>query len=299
MGFKDTERLSIVEKINDACREIWDSTDLMESTDEKIFDINVDSQTVTLPHFCENIRKMRYFDGRQTINIDDQRNRYNDSPSNELWPFKCRLKKRSPLVRDIDNFTRLKFTLALAESSDFTISISGQTTNSSKSNEVINVPAGTLTFESAFDYVNVTNIVKSRVTTYDILVSDGNDTQLSFIPNNLLLCKYIVIQLIDQVDTTNYASFSSVEAHYKLKYEPMYNDYDEFAFGDKYDMAVVWKFLEQNKNSYIEAAAAQVKCSQVINQIRENEEVGIKRKINFSKQPLFNLPYNTYGLRRS
>jgi hypothetical protein len=298
IGFKDTERASIVAKINDAAREIWDSTDLAESLDEIIVDINVDSQLITLPHFCENIRGMRYYDSRVSISLNDSQNRYNRDSGNETWTLRWRIKHRSPLIRDIDNFTRLSFTLAQAESDDFNISISGQSTNSAKSNEVVTIAAGQLTAESVYDYLKVDNIVKSSVTKFDVLITGGDGTNLSVIPNYLKYCKYIVLQIQDAINTNLLQQYSSIEVLYKKQFEPLQNDYDEFAFGNKYDMAIIWKFLEQNKNTVTDAAAAQAKCTQVLDQVRENEEVGIKKKINFAPQPLFQLPYNLYGFRR-
>jgi len=57
-------------------------------------------------------------------------------------------------------------------------------------------------------------------------------------------------------------------------------------------MAIVWKFLEQNKNSYIEAAAAQEKCKQILDQIIANEAIGITSKIDMKPNGYFDLPYN-------
>jgi hypothetical protein len=291
IGFKDSERAVVVSRINDAAQEIWSSTDLKESLDECIVDINVDAQTVTLPWFVENVKKMRYYNGRMNIDHHDMRNRYNDDFGNEVYIHRFRQKRRTAIGRTLENFTRLTFTLPIAEAIDIKLSIQGETTNSSKSSETLTLVAGQTTVESSLAYMTVDNIAKSVANAYDITVTDADDNVLSVIPNHLLYVKYSVLQIQDQESTQLQSTYSSIEVLYKLPFSPMVHDFDEFCYGNKYDMCVVWKYLEQNKNMVSDAAAAQAKCTQILDQILASEMSAVTTKVNYDRQALFNLPY--------
>ena len=291
IGFKDSERDAIVAKINDACLEIYDSTDLPESLDELIVDINVASQVVTLPWFCDNIRKMRWYDPRLPIMLDSQENRYHKDWGNELWIRKWRKVAREPLQSSITNFSSLELSIPQPEGTSFTVSITGETTNAAYTNEVVSFTDLETTKVTVGNFKKVKSIAKNKRISQNITIKDVNGVELAVIPNHLLTFKYLTVQILDQQSSGLQQNFSSVEVYYKKAFHPVKDDYDEFLWGNKYDMAVVWKFLEQNKNSFIEAAAAQVKCQQVLNQIIMNEAVGTQSKVDFNENAFFNLPY--------
>lgn len=291
IGFKDTERELVVNKVNDAWSEIYDSADLPESTDEFIADINVSSQVCTLPWFIDNIRKIRWYDPRLPLEVDAQENRYHEDRGNELWIRKWRKVKREALQRDIDNYTQLTLKFALPETEDVTVVITGETTNSAYTNEEVVFVAGETEKTTVGNFVSVKSISKSKQTKYNLTVSDGDNNTLAIIPNHLFTFKYLTIQILDQVSSSLQQNFSSVEILYKKAFHPVLFDYDEFLWGNKYDMAVMWKYLEQNKNNYTEAEAAQIKCQQILNQIIANESPGIHSKIDFKANPFYGLPY--------
>ena len=291
VGFKDSERSAVVAKINDAAQEIWDSTDLKESLDEFIADINVSAQVISLPWFVENIKKMRYYNGRIPIELHDIRNRYNNDDGNELWIKRWRQKRRTPINQTLTNYTRLTFTIPLAETVDIKVSLQGKTTNSSKSYEEVTIAAGQLSAMSVYDYIEPENIVKGAGNKYDITVTSGDGEVLSIIPNHLLYAKYNIVQFLDQESSVLPQSYSAVEVLYKKPFEPLVNDYDEFCYGNKYDMAVLWKYLEQNTNSITDAKAAQIKCTSILNQIMATEMANVTTKVNFAENPFYRLPY--------
>ena len=291
IGFKDSERNLIVAKLNDAWKEIYDSVDLPESRDEKVFDVNVASQVITLPWFVENIRKIRWYDPRLPLDVDAQGNRYNDSVGNELWIKKWRKVKKGALARSIDNYTTLKVSVPLAESEIFSVTVKGQTTNSAYSAETLTFAVGELEKETTGNFVEVQSISKNVTTASDVTIKDASDNILMVIPNHLKTFKYYTIQILDQLSSTLQQNFSSVEVYFKYAFHPVENDEDEFLFENKYDMAVLWKYLEQNKNNYMEVAAAQEKCKQVIDNVIKNEADGVVSKINFKRNPFFSLPY--------
>lgn len=292
IGFKDSERDAVVAKINDAWREIWDSNDIPESKDEIIVDINVEAQLVTMPWFCEHIRKMRYFNGRLPITQENQINRYHENWGNEVWVKQWRKKTRTCLARNIDNFSQLVVSIPLPESEDIVVTVIGETTNSAKTRENITITAGSTGAVSVGNFTSqIASITKDRQTTYDVTVADINENVLTVIPNHLLTFRYLIVQILDQIDAQMQQYYSSVEVHYKKQFEPVLEDTDEFVYTDRYDMAIVWKYLEQNKNDVTSAAAAQLKCTQILNQVIDNEAVGVHSQVNFKEQPYFRLPY--------
>ena len=291
IGFKDSERPVIIDNINDAWREIYDSVDLPESMSEIIADINVTSQVITLPFFVENIRKIRWYDPRLPLTMDNPSNRYHEDRGNELWIRKWRKVKREALARTLENYTQLTVSIPLAEPTEFKITITGQTTNSAYTYETLTFAPGELTKTTVADFIDVKSIGKDGPTTYDITIADGDGVELAVIPNHLPTFKYLSIQILDQVSSAMQQNFSSVEIFYKKAFHPVENDHDEFLFGNKYDMAVQWKFLEQNNNDPNNAGAAQKKCTDILNQIIQNEEMGMRTKIDFKANPYYNMPF--------
>ena len=297
LGFKDSERSIIVAKINDAFLEIYDSADLPESLDEIIADINVQAQTITLPWFCDNVRKLRWYDQRLPITIDNQENRYHADWGNELWIKKWRKVAREALQTSISNFSILELSIPQPEAEAFTVSITGETTNSSYTNEIVSFTNLETIKVTVGNFKKVKSIAKSRQLSQNLTVKDADGNILAEIPNHLFTFKYLTIQILDQQSSALQQNYSSVEVFYKKAFHPVKDDYDEFLWGNKYDLAIVWKFLEQNKNSFIEALAAQEKCKQVLDQIIANEAVGIHSKIDFKENAYFNLPYNYSRMR--
>ncbi len=291
----DGDKSARTYRINKAAEEIHEANDLEESLDEEIVNFNQESaQTIALPAYMFKVRGARYVDGRVPISIDDMRNRYNFSwyMENETWYIKPRAKGLSPLSRSIDNQSVLKLSVPIAETQEFSVTITGKTDNSNRRSESVIFPAGTLELSSIGNYVSVESITKSRITAYDVTIKDVEDNILGQILNSEYQSQYRLYQIMDEErGVTLPSNFSGTEILFKKKFQPFKNDGDCFLGTSRYDKAIFWKFMEHRTKTVEEAQAYQTKCNQVISQIYQNDSAGLRRKINFRPQPFFGLPY--------
>jgi len=278
-------------RINEAARELYEDQDFPESKREDIFNIDVSSQVVALPWYVEYVRGWRYFNSRLPGIMDAKDNRYGEGKGNEVWYNKWRTKGHFPLEREISNESTLRFTIPQAEDSIVEINIVGETSLSSRYQETVNIPVGSLDAETVSDFVSVRSIIKKNPCKYDITVLDADDNVMSVIPNNRTHVLYHWIQLFDWDNMYLTTTSAQVEILYKEKLSDLVNDYDEFLFGDKYDKAIYWKYLAHQSKDQEVTAGFELKCDDLLNKIHANESIGTRRVINFRKSPYLSMPY--------
>lgn len=287
------QKAILVEDVNAAAKELYQSTDLLDSLDEEVFDFYEDNENqIALPSYAEHARGMRNFDGRYAIDLEDPKNRYFQALNTEIWNCRFRKKKESALSRDISNQSRLVFSVVEPETADISIAIVGKTPNSSQITETVVLPAGELSVESVYQYVSVNKVSKNRVTTYDIFIQDVNETELGSIPNNLLATKYTVFQVLDDISSNDpESSNAAIEVLFKKRFVPMVNDEDEFQCGERYDDAIYWKYLENRAKDLTLANILHGKCNKIVNAIMADAKLGIRERINVVPTAFFQLPY--------
>lgn len=285
----DSEKAIIVKRINDAAEEIYNCEDLSGSLREQVFDLNTDTQQISLPNYVGEIRGMRYYDARLKITLNDMMPRYHYGLGNEVWPLKYRVLTKSPLATFITNQSVLKVTSPLASLENFTVTIVGSTPNSSVVRETLNFSVGDLTKTTVANFETVVSITKSSPTTYDLIVSDVEDTELARIPNAALNSEYIIVQVLD-FESTNP---NTIEVLYKHRLFPFVNEYDEFPAGSAYDKAIYWKYLEHEaaRNKDVKGSvAAMQKATQIIRQVAENIEAGLEKVVDAQENTLLSNP---------
>src|SRR5574343_1636486 len=115
----------LIQRVNEAAKELYEEQDFREALDEKMFNIDVNSQVVALPWYVEHMRGWRYFNNRMPGILEDKANRYGDGKGNETWYQKWRHIKHSPIQREISNESTLKFSIPEPESEDIVFNIVG------------------------------------------------------------------------------------------------------------------------------------------------------------------------------
>jgi hypothetical protein len=284
------ERNLLVSRVNAAAQEIHENTDIQEALQEGVFDVNVDSQQISVPSYVYQIRGMRYYDGFSKINANDIKNRYNSGFGNEVYAFDWRLKRVSPVQREIANESILIVSIPLVEQETFEVTITGATENSTRTSETLVFSPGDLTKTTVLNFKEpLDSITKDIVTKYDVCVNDIEGNLLAVIPNIDKKVLYRIFQIWETNQTG--ASSSAVELLYKIRFNPAKEDQDSFWGTDKYDRAIIWKYLEHNTSDLTLAASFQFKHSQVMNAIQSTEQTGVREKINFKPSPFLDLPY--------
>lgn len=286
---QSSQKAILTSRVNDAAKEIYESQDLEGSLDEQVFDLAVNSQLVALPWYAAYPRGWRYFDGRMSFKSNDIKNRYNDGIGDEVWVYNFRSIRYSPISRDLTNETRLTFTLASAESVEFNIKIAGSTSISERITDTITFPVGTLSVSSILTFKTpIFSIIKSIPTSYNITVTDAEANEIAFLPNHRTRSYFHIIQILDTETLPVYTTNAGVEILYKLRFNKMNELYDEFLYGDTYDKAIFWKYLEQNSKDPISAAGFQLKCNQVIDSIKSDAKIAKREKLNLPANAYFN-----------
>lgn len=300
VGQSDVDRSARIYRINKAAKEIHETNDLLEALDEGLFSINVDSSQIALPAYAEKMRGWRFADSSVSVDIDDIRNRYNSQyfGENEVWSYQYREKGVSTLSREIANQSVLTFSVPVDdEPSDIEITVTGRTDKSNRLSETVVLAAGELSVQTVANWVGpVESITKNIISKYNITITDVEDNELGEILNSEYQSYYKIYQIGDTEDFTLPDGISGLEVLYKKKFQPFKNDADCFLGTDRYDSAIVWKYLEHRSKKVEEAQAFLAKSNQVLTQAQENDTPSVRRKMNFKPNGYFNLPY--YGSAR-
>ena len=289
----DAEKAARIYQVNKAAREINKRVDVEECLREEVFDINVSSQQVALPAYVDRVRGMRYFDGRQAIDLDSMRNRYNFNfaGENELWYLQFRRKETKALSREISNQSVITVSIPLANVEAFTVTLTGKTDKSERISETLSFSATDLEKTTTSNFETVESVVKNKITKYNVSFYDVEDNLLGEVLNSEYKSSYQIYQIQDTENFSLPVSYSGIEISYKYKYQPFQNDFDCFLGTDKYDDAIVWKYLENQSRDAGDAVAYRAKCDAVIRDIASDDGTGQRTKLNFKPNAFLNLPY--------
>lgn len=281
------KNLAII-RVNQCAKEIFDAEDIAGSMREQVFDLNVLTQQVSLPHYVGEFRGWRYYDARMKIAINDLQPRYHYGRGSEVWLLKHRFIGKFPLARFISNQSVLRITSAIPTPEEFTISISGRTPNSAAVTEKLTFAVGDTIKQTVNNWIEVTAIAKNVQTTYDQKFTDLEGNDLGTFPNASLTSEFTIIQVLDY-ESTNY---NTVDCLYKVKFYPFKDDYDVFCCGNEYDKAIYWKYMEHEASRREDkdtAIAALLKCNSIVKQISNSKEIGVEKLVGFCENPYMNL----------
>jgi len=293
----DTQKLARIYQVNKAAKEIHTASDLEESLKEEVFDYAVDSQQIALPAYIERVRGMRFFDGRQSISLDDMRNRYNYNftGENEVWYLQWRKKESSTTCREISNQSVITVSVPLAEEEEFNITFTGKTDKSERISETITFAIGDLEHDTGNNFISLESVVKNKVTKYNVSFYDVEDNLLGEVLNSEYKSVYQVFQIADTESFSSDNFTSGVEVWFKYKFQPFRYDEDCFLGTDKYDDAIVMKYLSKFARNKEDAVLYDLKCKQIMSDLFNNDQAGQRTKINFKPNPFLNLPYTNVG----
>lgn len=304
------EQSTILRYVNAAAKELYDSADLPGSLFERDFCVDATNQHVTVPWYAKEIRGVRrkeYFTQQQIV---DMRPRYNKTP----WMQPCnqwRLIAETPLEQHITQAGRLVVTLAEAEETAVDVIIVGQTTTSNIFTETLTFAPGDLTKTTSKQYTQpqpfgIKSIIKSRLTTYDVTVTqEADERQIATIPNVLRRASNQLVSLRDE-EAGPFSDSECYEILFKWPYIELINDTDEFLNSDRYDQVIAWKakanYSFLSPDDHPRMLIAEEKCNALLRRISDTYESNTDRRLEVERpftgtmaltQP-FNHPYGTY-----
>lgn len=282
--------------INDASEEIYRTDDLVGATKELLLAIPAtDTKLLALPAYVQEIRGIRWYDSGFTIRQNTIHARFQND-GNGIKLLNWRDLGMSPLQLQIANASTIVFSIPLVDTASVMLSVVGSTPNSSRVEETLTIPAGSLEVETAGNFDQIFSITKTASSLYDITATDADGNVLTLIPNNELSPKYKIIQIRDD-RIVGQIEDCGVEILYKDKFVPMVSDNDQFLDG-RYDDAIYWKFLEHwystQEGKEEDSILARAKCDEIMQQIAQDSTVAKDKYIQYGPNPFYNLFGSSY-----
>ncbi len=297
------ERAYLIDIINKAAREIYDTTDLRGSLREQVFNIGNDQQLVTLPWYVENIRAVRQYDYRFKTIYEPMQVRYQTNEWQQPLISWREVRKEAPLQREIANHGPLTVTLTEAATVPFVLTVTGKTPNSTRKTESVVFLAGDTTKTTVNNYEDITALTKNKVIDQDLSVADMDGNTVAFIPNHELKSRNTIVQVIDRWQQEGEDVL--VEVLFKLRFTPFVNETDSFPCGDLYDRCIYWKAIshlytkQEGEVAQNKVLGAEAKCRQLIEALTSNDNDGKPHKLDMAANPFFDMfgrtEYTVYG----
>lgn len=231
------QRAFLLDYINEAASELWESTDLPGSLQE-VFVNATPRGRISLPAFVGKLRAVRHCKHNGFIKLVDIRSRYVGQDWVEKWN-KFRVISTGPLANEITNAAPLQYRYPEANS-DVSVTVHGSTESSNNASETITMTSAVM--NGTVNFVEIRSISKEEPSEYNLSIVDVNGNDLSLIYADQRIPEYITI------DISAYPNWQSccaggeyaIEVLYKQKLPLFLNDTDEFPVAD-YDDIIVLK----------------------------------------------------------
>jgi len=279
------ERNVLLRFVNEAATELYHMSDMAGCLEEQYFKINP-NQTLSLPHGVGQIRAMREASSHQALTLSQMRPRYNQFNWEGDWK-NWRVKGLQTLQTSLANQSNLVLTVAAVENPPVIVNISGPAVGSSNRTETVVMSATSVT--TVNQYLDVKALTKTTVSQYNVILSDIDGNQLSYIPNDELKASF---QIVDISTSPWYPPninplLGWVEVLYKKSLPQFSNDNDEFpAVG--YDNIIVNKCLQlyyEEQNNPQLAMSYYQKANQSLAQIHEDANRGTDDVVSMCAHP--------------
>lgn len=235
----DTENRQIVlDLIQEAAEELYESADYPGSLEECVFLINEDT-TISLPPFVGIPRAIREAQSMTAWKLSSVRPHYHE----KAWPNDSfrnwRDKGLSPLALALVTTTPPLIRVDAVETPNITITIRGSTDSAQSVSETITISA--LDTQMVTPFTSYELIRKNRINTVNVSVLDSKENEISVIYNNELETNFRIM------DVTAYPISQDVSATqffmevlYKKKFPQLFND-DDYIPLIGYDNVIVNK----------------------------------------------------------
>lgn len=225
-------------RINRAAKELFTNYELLDAQRECTLDKGLD-ELVALPWFIDKIVAIRPNTDFDKSKLIHRVNKYRTGN----WTLTLDLEDtgRNPLHTNITNAANLVLTIPKPETAAFSVTVTGGNNLSSSLSETVTFAVGETSKKTVNRYKDVFCIAQEKHK-YDLTVSDIDDQELAIIPNHLTEAQYRIIRVNDPTGRFTY-NYKYVDILYKPHYRPFVNDGDQFMCGDRYDRAIVFKYI--------------------------------------------------------
>lgn len=284
-----SDRDTLVEIVNRAASEIWESTDLPGSLYECYFNLEEGDKYITLPHYVHAIRGVKPCGDYDAAELNTPTPAFNDGAyTHSRWRW--RILRITPLLENIEEATTLKIRAVVPVEDEVILSLAGPTDIAERGNESILFSIGDQEKFTVGRYKSLDLLVKDIKTPMNFLIYDGSDKLVAEIANNMLEAKNTLIQVYDNCSSALITGCCAVL--YKPTLPPLIEDLDTFP--EAYGNALFVKFLEWanlvNKENVDFAVALAGKSNSLVAQVASDYNVGktqrfkVKRSVSFTSR---------------
>lgn len=277
------DRSSLVQTINNAAQELWNTIDFPGVLKEEVFTLTADHY-ITLPYYVQQVRGIKG-SSNEIVELNDKSASYQE---NSLYNnhYRYTIIKQTPLKAAIHNATTLKVVIAKAETFDVTVTFQGKNELSDCVTESLVFKPGETEKYTVNPFEDIFLATKDVTTNYNIKVYDGDGREIIFFPNHLREARNTMIQIA----STEYFQYP-IGTYIKVLYKPylpwMENDYDSFP--DKLSMSLLAKIRElvalESKDDLDRASIFSTKAATLFQQAADDQERGQTRRIHHSVNP--------------
>lgn len=188
-----TDDAAVLSTLNLAAHEIWESVDLPGELREVRLTTDAE-RYCTLPFDAHKIRGVRMVTGAVPMEVVPIGDRYVDGRRiQHHWTW--RQLYRTPLQRRITNATRLTFTARKKLDARCTLTIGGPTSLGTRVYETLVIDTNQRAVTSEECYQDLIKLDKDVTTNSDIIVTAGDGTELSVLPNHADSASYWLVQI--------------------------------------------------------------------------------------------------------
>ncbi len=287
------QRQVAVEFINEACSELWTSTDLAGCLRECIVQVNGNYE-IALPAFVGKVRAIREFDSKYPWTIQDLRPRYHMYSWVHEWTG-WRDKGKRALCKDITEITPLHLAVNSVESPALTIYAVGKTADAASVAEEIELTS--ITTSSVNQFEDIESITKLEKNTQDVTITDDSGNVLAILYNNMLTTAYTVLDIADFPFTIPPQTAESLcmEVLFKPVLPRLFYDSDTFPV-EGYDDVIVGKamqlYYEEMPGAEERAQIWGQKAESIASRIHKDTIGGKTMRFEFQRHPHDNLFFN-------
>jgi hypothetical protein len=299
------DRALLLRQINKAWKEIYESTDLPGSLREVTVLVSADS-IVALPYYVGELRNIRAHYSMERLTLQELQSKYSFQPWSQIWN-NWRVMKKSPVKTCIlSGVLPLFLTMEDSDSVDVNITVTGRTAKSARVSETVTLSAGDTETQLENNFIEIFSITKDVINTNDITLTgadtDGNETELSVIPNNKLSSIYTIIN-VSQLPSGGEqgTTYRYVDVLYKEPLSQLSDDGDELSC-QGFDDAVVMKcaeyFYTSKDDGETKAIAYHAKCDELVGNATHDRNMETEKTITFAPQGYFGLYQPSWSYQR-
>jgi hypothetical protein len=286
------QRPYLIDKINEACEEIWEAKDLPVSLKECCVRATADRQ-LALPGFVGELRAIRQ-GCDDTINLNarmslkDIRSKHVETEWKRLWN-NWRIIGESPICIELTETAPGTIDIEATED-DLTVTITGSTLTSNRASDTITIAATSQAWTKSF--TDIVSIRKNKVTESDIVIYDAAGDEMSIIYADQLEARFIIVDISKYPFTgaCQCADGSYItEVLYKPRCPRLENDEDVFPLVG-YDNVIVLKtkqlLAEEQEGQEVRAVMMHEKAKMKVEQKIQDKTSVTRKGISFGRNPL-------------